>query len=174
MKLIFPVIEHKRAALEYRQEWLDSGLGESINGSWGLQRREYKNFEKWLSDIEKLVSGQGNNPDINVPASTYFAFCGDRIVGNIQIRHHLNEYLLSTYGHIGYSVRPSERQKGYATKMLSLALDKCRELGMEKVLVSCDKNNVGSFKTILKNGGILEKEFVEDDGSIVQQYWISL
>ena len=173
MELIFPTIEHKQDALAYRREWLDSGLGESINGSGGLHRKEYEDYEKWLSDIERLVIGQSNNPKINVPATTYFAFFGDKIVGTIQIRHCLNDYLLHTYGHIGYGVRPSERCKGYATQMLALALVKCREMGIESVLISCDKNNIGSAKTILKNGGIFEKEFVEDDGTIVQQYWIS-
>ena len=174
MKLIFPTIEHRQAALEYRQEWLDSGLGEGINGSWGLQRKEYENYEKWLSDIEELVTGQGNNPNINVPATTYFAFSDNKLIGNIQIRHYLNEYLLNTYGHIGYGVRPSERRKGFATKMLTLALEKCRKLGIEKVLISCDKNNIASSKTIIKNGGVLENEFAEENGNIVQRYWINL
>jgi len=165
---------HKQATLDYRQEWLDSGLGESINGSWGLQRKEYAHYERWLSDIEGLVLGQSNNAAINVPTSTYFAFCGDQIVGNIQIRHCLNDYLLRTYGHIGYAVRPSERRKGYATEMLARGLEKCRELGIEKVLISCDKDNIASAKTITKNGGVFYKEFSEDDGNIVQQYWISL
>ena len=174
MELIFPTIEHKQAVMEYRQEWLDSGLGEMINGSWGLQHKDYDSYKKWLDDIEKLVTGQSNNPNINVPASTYLAFCGEKIVGNIQIRHRLNDYLLSTYGHIGYAVRPSERRKGYATHMLALALGKYREMGIGKVLISCDKSNTSSVKTISKNGGIFGKEFAEDDGNIVQQYWIML
>ena len=174
MELVFPTIEHKQAVLDYRQEWLDSALGEGINGSWGLQRAEYSNYEKWLSDLAKLATGGGNNPNISVPATTYLALCDNRIVGNIQIRHTLNDYLLHTYGHIGYSVRPSERRKGYATKMLALALEKCRDLGIENVLISCDKNNIASRKTILKNGGAFTSEFTEDDGNTVQQYWITI
>lgn len=174
INLIFPAIEHKQAVLDYRQEWLDYEPGIGINGSWGLQRKEYEDYEKWLSDIEKLIIGQSNNANINVPATTYLAFCDNKIVGNIQIRHYLNGYLLNTYGHIGYGVRPSERRKGYATRMLAMALDKCRELGIEKVLVSCDKDNTGSVKTILKNGGVFEKDFTEEDGNNVRQYWIML
>ena len=174
MKLIFPTLGHKQTILDYRQEWLDSGLGESINGSWGLQREEYNDFRKWLSDIEHLTTGQSNNPKINVPTTTYFAFVGNKIVGNIQVRHYLNDYLRSTYGHIGYAVRPSERRKGYATQMLALALEKCGEFGIDEVLISCDKTNTASVKTILKNGGLLENEFIEDNGNIAQRYWITL
>lgn len=74
IELIFPTIEHKQAALDYRQEWLDLEPGEGINGSWGLQRKEYENYEKWLGDIKGLLTGKSNNPNINVPATTYFAF----------------------------------------------------------------------------------------------------
>jgi len=82
--------------------------------------------------------------------------------------------LLQTYGHIGYAIRLSERRKGYATKMLCLDLPKCRELDIDKILVSCDKNNIGSVKTIVKNGGVFDKEFIDDNGNIVNQYWITL
>jgi len=111
-------------------------------------------------------------PNTNVPASTYFVFVNGKIVGNIQIRHSLNESLLQNGGHIGYGVRPSERRKGYATKTLALALEKCRALGIDKVLVTCNKDNIASAKTILKNGGVLENEFTEENGNIVQRYWI--
>jgi len=76
-------------------------------------------------------------------------------------------------GHIGYGIRPSERKKGYATKMLELALALCRQKGMEKVLLTCDKGNIGSAKTMSKNGAVLENE-VEENGKTVQRYWITL
>ena len=109
-----------------------------------------------------------------MPATVYLDMQDGRVVGIIQIRHKPNQFLLSTYGHIGYGVRPSERRKGYATEMLALALEKCRDLGIEKALVSCDKENIGSAKTIIKNGGALENEFTDNDGKISQQYWITL
>ena len=92
----------------------------------------------------------------------------------MNIRHHLNESLLFCGGHIGDGIRPSERRKGFATGMIRLALEKCRELGIRQVLMTCDKDNIGSAKSIMKNGGILENEIVNEDGVTEQRYWIDL
>lgn len=94
-------------------------------------------------------------------------------MGAVNIRHRLNEKLLKTGGHIGDGIRPSERRKGYATAMLALALEECKKLGIDKVLMCCDKDNIGSAKSIVKNGGVLENE-VEEEGHIEQRYWIQL
>ena len=100
----------------------------------------------------------------------------DRLLGNgaVNIRHYLNDSLLKEGGHIGDGIRPSERRKGYATEMIRLALTECKKLGIEKVLMTCDKDNIGSARSIIKNGGILENEFVNSEGNIEQRYWISL
>ena len=95
------------------------------------------------------------------------------MVGAVNIRHRLNETLLRNGGHIGDGVRPSERKKGIATKMIALALEKCKELGIKKVLMVCDKDNIGSAKSIINNGGVLENE-IEADGVINQRYWIDI
>lgn len=86
----------------------------------------------------------------------------------------INDALRFDGGHIGYSVRPSRRRRGYATQMLALALDECRKLGIDKALVTCLKANIGSAKTIINNGGILDSEFIDADGEMSQRYWISL
>ena len=91
----------------------------------------------------------------------------------MDIRHSLNEALLLDGGHIGDGVRPSERRKGYATAMIALALDECRKLGIEKVLMVCNKENTGSAKSIQNNGGVLENE-INVEGETVQRYWIQL
>ena len=110
-----------------------------------------------------------------VPDTTLFCLEKDRniFVGAVNIRHHLNEELLKTGGHIGAGIRPSERRKGYATAMIGLALEECRKLGIENVLITCDKDNIGSAKSIIKNGGVLENE-VEEDRHMEQRYWIQL
>ena len=98
----------------------------------------------------------------------------DILLGAVNIRHYLNDYLLQFGGHIGDGIRPSERRKGYATEMIRLALIECKKLGIDRVLMVCDKSNIGSAKSIINNGGILENEFVDEDGEINQRYWIDL
>ena len=96
------------------------------------------------------------------------------MVGAVGIRHYLNESLLQSGGHIGDGVRPSERRKGYATEIIRLALLECQKLGIDKVLMTCDKDNIGSAKSIINNGGVLENEFLNFDGVIGQRYWVCL
>lgn len=98
----------------------------------------------------------------------------DRLLGAVNIRHYLNDALLKEGGHIGDGIRPGERRKGYATEMIRLALIECKKLGIDKVLMTCSKDNIGSARSIVKNGGVLESEFVNSDGDIEQRYWISI
>ena len=168
MELIFPTMEHKQAALDYRQEHAD-GDENHIHGSAGFTQDE--SYENWL---ERITLAQTEVQPRYVTCTTYFAVVDGRIVGTISIRHYLNDYLLMHGGHIGYGVRPTERRKGYGVKMLALALEKCPDFGIEKALVTCDKGNIGSAKTIIKNGGVFENEITEDDGNILQRYWITV
>lgn len=93
----------------------------------------------------------------------------------IQFRHYFNEFLEKYGGHIGYSVRPEERRKGYAKKMLSNCLNICKAYGLEKVLVTCIQGNVGSQRTILANGGVYESTiYCESDNVYLERYWIHL
>jgi predicted acetyltransferase len=168
VELTFPTIGHKQAAWDYRQEYLDSSESH-IHGSSKFFKAE--DYESWL---EKITLAQTEALPGSVTGSVYFALVNNRIIGTIAIRDYLNESLLFSGGHIGYGVRPSERRKGYGAKMLALALEKCREQGKDKVLITCDKNNIASAKTVLRNGGTLENEVTDEDGSIVQRYWITL
>jgi len=94
-------------------------------------------------------------------------------VGVVQVRL-LNEKLWKTFGNIGDGVRPTERKKGYVTEIIRLALIKAKEIGLNRVLMSCDKTNIGSKKSIINNGGVLENEYVDEDGNVEERYWISL
>jgi len=168
MELIFPTIEHKQAALEYKQEHINCSEAH-IHGSSGFMQAD--DYESWL---DKITWNQTKATSDWVTGSVYFAIVDGKIIGSIAVRHYLNDSLLKSGGHIGYGIRPSERRKGYGTKMLALALEKCRELGIEKALVTCDKGNIASAKTAMKNSGVLENEFTEEDGNIVQCYWITI
>lgn len=132
-------------------------------------------YEEWLDHLKANSRPETLRPGW-VVSSTFFAVRGSdgKIVGMVDIRHELNDFLRNYGGHIGYGVRPSERNKGYATRILLLALDYCRGLGLDKVMLACDKENAASRKTILKCGGVLEHEFLHTDGKTVQVFWISL
>ena len=109
-----------------------------------------------------------------VPSTTYFAIreSDNRIVGVIDLRHHINHSVLGTWGgHCGYSVRPSERGKGYAKEMLRLNIQNAKIMGTSKLLVVCDETNIAIEKTILANGGVFEKN-IKIDGCIMKRYWI--
>lgn len=171
LELVFPTPEHKVQVEEYLQEFFDNGEYE-IAGDGGLDR--IKDFDKWLEKVQNDLSPETIDKD-RIPSTLYLTIrkSDNKIVGNVQIRHKLNEKLLLYGGHIGDSVRPSERRKGYATEQIRLALKKCKELGIDNVKMDCKKNNIGSAKSIQNNGGILENE-VYIDNELVQRYWISL
>lgn len=137
---------------------------------WSIRKSDYHNIDEYIENLE-LKEPDGKY----VPDSTYFCLDTNRniFVGAVNIRHYLNEKLMISGGHIGDGIRPSERNKGMGTKMISLALEECNKLGIKKVLMCCNKDNVCSAKTIIKNGGVLENEII-DDGVLIQRYWIQL
>ena len=167
LKLVKASPEYKKQITEMLDEWYD--YGEKII-PYAIRRLDYHDFEYYYRNLEVTDTREGLVPD-----STFFCLDVERdiMVGAVNIRHYLNEALLLNGGHIGDGVRPSERQKGVATKMIGLALQECKRLGINKVLMVCDKSNVGSAKSILNNGGVLENEVVVD-GVIEQRYWITL
>ena len=172
MVLIEPTTEYSRQIQSYRKEFLDSG--DSMDGTGDL--RNFDDPREWIDYVEKHKDPQ-TVPEGRVP-STQFIFVREedsKIVGMIDIRHHLNEFLEKFGGHIGYSVAPSERRKGYATQMLKEALSVCKDLGIRKVLITCIKDNEGSRRTILNNGGIYESAVYEPDENVyLERYWIEL
>ena len=130
-------------------------------------------FQTYIEMLTDEALGKGI-PENWVPASTYFLVDEkQKIHGAVNIRHRLTDNLRIEGGHIGYGIRPSVRKQGYGTKILELALDRIQTLNVNKVLVTCDKDNAGSARIIQKNGGELDSE-VKKDNKIVQRYWIKL
>jgi predicted acetyltransferase len=144
---------------------------ESLHGGCGLQ--EIKDVEAWLVYLERFKH-EDTVPEGRVKSSEYMCVRekDNQVVGLINIRHVLNDDLLFVSGHVGYSIRPSERLKGYAHEQLRLALNICDHLGINPILITCNKDNEASRRTILKAHGIKENEVVEEDGNIVERYWI--
>ncbi|MGN1344844.1 MAG: GNAT family N-acetyltransferase [Traorella sp.] len=167
LKLVKLTHEYQQQLFDMMDEW--TSINEKIV-PYAIRKVDYHDFDHYLQSLDIKEHEKGLVPD-----STFFCLDVERniFVGAVNIRHYLNEQLLLNGGHIGDGVRPSERRKGIATQMIALALEECRKLGIDKVLMVCDKNNIASAKSIMKNGGILENEIVVDD-IVEQRYWISL
>lgn len=175
MKMVFPNIAYKSKAIEYINELY--AYGSEIHGSGSLDRflRE-ATYEEWLKKILRDID-IANISESKVPALTYFYVRedDDKIIGMINIRLALNDFLAREGGHIGYSVRPTERKKHYATSMLKDALPVCRIIRIEDVILTCDKSNIASANVVKNCGGKLDEEFFSDTyGEIIQRYVIKL
>lgn len=168
--LVEPDLSYADEIIKYKEE----SLAESpiINGSAGLDR--FSSIEIWFEELKKR-SCEDTVPEGLVPSSTYLGVREEDnyIVGMIDIRHYLNEYLTQVGGHIGYGVRKTERNKGYAKQMLKLALEKCKELKIKKVLITCDEDNIASEKVILSANAKLE-DIRNVDGENKKRFWIDL
>jgi predicted acetyltransferase len=169
LTLIKPSEEYIDEIRAFKQEFIDYNV--EFNGVSGLYK--YADLSAWITHCRDMES-RDYAESLGYVEGEQFMLMNEgetRILGMIAFRHYLNQSLEKTGGHIGYSIRPSEQRKGYGKAMLSLCLDKCNSLGLEKVLITCDDDNVGSRKTIISNGGIFDGK-VYAETRYVERYWV--
>lgn len=156
----------------YREAVL--AAGSSMDGTSGLQN--YADVAQWLAHIRSMHWEETCPPHL-VTATLYVCIrrSDGRIVGMIDLRHRLNDALAKWGGHIGYSTHPDERRKGYAKWMLAHILPEAKQRGIDRVLITCDDDNIASSRTIEANGGVFESKVCIDDGKqALRRYWIQL
>ena len=167
-----PTMEHMEDGIDYIQEHIN--VGSHINGSGGLDRY-LDNYQGWLDKLEndkRCIPG----PE-RVPAETYYLIREEdnKIIGMINIRLVLNEHLKKCGGHIGYGIRPSERQKGYNKINLYLALLRCQELGIKEVILDCDSKNIASSRTMEALGGVkIDEYYSNQENCLAWRYIINV
>lgn len=167
--LIKPDVDFEKEYVEMVTDWR---MNDENHIPWFINL-DSTDFAAMVEKLEGLSKGVGVE-DGFVENSTYWLVNNhQKVIGAMNIRHRLNEFLLSYGGQVGYGVRPGERRKGYAKEMLRLGLAICKDMGFKKILLCCNKNNVGSIKTITENGGILDSEVIYN-GEEIQRYWIAL
>ncbi len=160
MKLEIPEKKHEKEYLEMIQEFIDNN---EIVIPRSMGRKEGKTYKDFLERMDDNRAGRNLKPG-RVRSELYFLIGDkDKIIGAEAIRYELNDELRFDAGNVGYGIRPSERKKGYATIGLKLALEKCKEAWLDKVLLTCDKENIWSSKTIINNGGIRDSDYESEE-----------
>ena len=175
MKFVFPREAYEQNAIAYIQEFIEHDS--AINGTGGLDRfLRDSTYADWLAKVRADID-LANVPKGRAPGYTYFYVreSDDEIVGMINIRLALvGDFLREQGGHIGYSVRPTQRRRGHATRMLREALAFCRTIGMSDFVLTCNKSNPASAGVIQNCGGVLEAEFFSAYYSeVIQRYRIA-
>ncbi len=156
--------------LIYIKEWEDSG--EKIVPM--ASARAEVSFDDFLKRMRERETDEIREKGL-VPATLYFLVDEkNKICGALDIRHELNEYLEKFGGHIGYGIAPSERKKGYGKIQLKLGLEKAKKIGLKKVLITCDDNNIGSAKTIEACGGIYNDTLADAEANRIKRYFVEV
>ena len=173
MELVLPSAEYKDSFIEAVKEYKSEAETEPIRSYRSLSIDDLKaNFEAFIERERSHAEGK-NQQEGYVPQTEFWLVDGGEYIGHVRVRQRLTEHLLQIGGHIGYDIRPGKRGKGYGNKILALGLQKAREMGIEKVRITCDVDNVPSRKIIEKNGGVLDSEIPNPETGVNKaRFWI--
>lgn len=171
-----PSMERKNDVIEYMNEHVK--YNSNINGTGSFDHvLEGETYEECMDRYYKIQDNEYAKSIDRCPGKTYFLIRknDNKLIGMINIRHHLTPKMLVHGGHIGYGIRPTERRKGYNKINLYLGLLKAlEEFNLDKVMLDCDVKNLGSDKTIQALGGVLKRTDIDDyDGALTNVYWIN-
>ena len=162
-----PKVEDATEAIKMINKWRE--FGGRINP--GLLRKLTGDYSEWLKEIDR--SSRIEDPD--VPQTLYFLKNSNgALLGAVSLRHYLNRSNIIDGGHVGYGICPEYRGNGYGNLILQLAVEKLAGMGIDKILVTCDSDNEISQKVIVRNNGILENQLYDEDGILVNRYWITI
>ena len=171
-----PSLERKNEIIAYLDEFVK--YNSNINGTGSLDKiYDGYTFEEILERCLNMKNEEYAKSINRVPGKTFLLIRknDNKIVGTINIRWNLSEKMLKFGGHIGYGIRPTERRKGYNKIQLYLVLLEAQKLNLDKVMLDCSVDNLGSDKTIKELGGILERcELDESDNTMTNVYWINV
>ncbi len=175
MELVLPSTVYRDSFIEGIRELKDAAMTSTTRNYGNLSIPDLEaDFDLFVEKERGHAEGK-NLPVGYVPQSDFWLVDGNKYIGHAGIRHELNEHLISIGGHIGYSIRPGKRGKGYGNKILELALPKAKELGIDRVLLTCDETNIASRKIIERNGGFLENQVPNPETGIDKlRFWIDI
>lgn len=172
IKLVKPSLEYEKQIKEVREQMI---MNDNFAGCSDLE--DYSNISRWLEHLKNLETKETCGKDM-VPSTLYVGIDTDRnkIIGFINLRHHINHPILSLWGgHIGYSIVPFERAKGYGTEILRQMLKIVKqEYKLDRVLITCNEDNIASERIIINNGGVYDVTVNDSDNNRVKRYWIDL
>jgi predicted acetyltransferase len=174
--LASPALRHAPSYIEALREGFRRGEQEVVS------ERRVRQIEADFAGYLAQITDQTGNIRLpsgeivpKVPFSLHWLTEGDTFIGEASLRHQLNAHLMREGGHIGYGIRPSRRGRGYGRRILGLALEECRRLGIERALVTCLESNIASARIIEANGGVLEDAHDDPAGrGKLRRYWIAL
>lgn len=158
--LVFPSTEMELHALNFKREFFDNGE-KTINGSYKLDMDKYT-YSDWVQIIKDNLRVDTVNPKFGLSHTLFAVNNEGEIIGIVNFRHSRTDFYKNS-GHIGYSVRPSQRRKGYATEILRKTLETAKKQGLTEVYLVCKKDNEASKKTIIKNNGSLNRIFINNE-----------